>query len=86
MALFNLGMIAGRGFIALAAFSFGGARPWLTAAAAVLFGFFDAAQVRLQGHGVPSQLVQMLPYLVVVVALTALAIARSRAERAGVLP
>jgi general nucleoside transport system permease protein len=82
LALFGVGMIAGRGFIALAAFYFGGARPWPTAAAALLFGFFDAAQVRLQGQGVPAQLVQMLPYLVVVAALTIVAIIRTRQQGA----
>lgn len=84
LALFGVGMIAGRGFIALAAFYFGAARPWPTAAAALLFGFFDAAQVRLQGQGVPTQLVQMLPYLVVVIALTMVAIIRTRREGAVV--
>ncbi|MGH2428721.1 MAG: ABC transporter permease [Candidatus Limnocylindria bacterium] len=82
VALFGVGMTAGRGFIALAAFYFGAARPWPTAAAALLFGFFDAAQVRLQGQGVPAQLVQMLPYLVVVAALTIVAIIRTRREGA----
>lgn len=80
VALFAVGMVGGRGFIALAAFYFGGARPWATAGAAFLFGFFDAAQVRLQNVGVPVQLVQMLPYLVVIVALTAIAIRRHARE------
>lgn len=80
VALFSTTMTGGRGFIALAAFYFGAARPWPTATAAFLFGFFDAAQVRLQGFGVPVQLVQTLPYVVVVIVLTAVAIARQRQE------
>jgi simple sugar transport system permease protein len=80
VALFAVGMIAGRGFIALAAFYFGAARPWPTAAAALLFGAFDAGQARLQGVGVPVQLVQLLPYLAVVVILTVVAIRRQRRE------
>jgi ABC-type uncharacterized transport system permease subunit len=84
VALFSTTMTGGRGFIALAAFYFGGARPWQTAAAAFLFGFFDAAQVRLQNVGIPVQLVQTLPYLVVVVALTVVAIARQRREMEAV--
>jgi general nucleoside transport system permease protein len=80
VALFAVGMTAGRGFIALAAFYFGAARPWPTAAAAILFGVFDAAQARMQGLGVPVQLVQMLPYLAVVIALTFVAIRRQRRE------
>ena len=85
VSLFTIGMTAGRGFIALAAFYFGAARPWLTAAAAFLFGLVDAVQVRLPGSEIPPQVVDMLPYLAVIVALTALGIARTRRERrAGV--
>ena len=73
-------MTDGRGFIALAAFYFGAARPWPTAGAAILFGIFDAATARVQGFGVPVQLVQMLPYLAVVVALTLIAIVRRHRE------
>jgi ABC-type uncharacterized transport system permease subunit len=74
VGLFNLNMVAGRGFIALAAFYFGRARPWPTAAGALLFALFDAAQIRMQRQGVPAELVQMLPYLVVVAVLTAAAL------------
>jgi simple sugar transport system permease protein len=70
VGLFNQGMVAGRGFIALAAFYFGRSRPWPTAAACAIFALFDALQVRVQQIGIPSQLVTTLPYLVVVVALT----------------
>jgi ABC-type uncharacterized transport system permease subunit len=85
VSLFTVGMTAGRGFIALAAFYFGAGRPWLTAAAAFLFGLVDAIQVRLPGSEIPPQVVDMLPYIAVVVALTALGIARTRQERrAGV--
>jgi len=84
IGLFAVGMTAGRGFIALAAFYFGAARPWPTAGAAILFGVFDAATARVQGFGVPVQLVQMLPYLAVVVALTLIAIVRRHREPAWV--
>jgi ABC-type uncharacterized transport system permease subunit len=50
----------------------------LTAAGALLFGLFDAIQINLQGRGIAPQLVQMLPYIVVIVVLTALAIAERR--------
>ena len=69
VGLFNRGMTAGRGFIALAAFYFGRNHPWPTAAACLLFAVFDALQVRLQGYGVPVQLVQTLPYVMVIVVL-----------------
>jgi ABC-type uncharacterized transport system permease subunit len=85
VGLFNEDMIAGRGFIALAAFYFGRSRPWPTALACLLFAVFDAGQARLQTEGVPAQLIQTLPYLVVVavLAVTAIRDARGKARRAG---
>lgn len=70
LSLFSKEMTAGRGFIALAAFYFGANRPWPTALACFLFGFFEAIQFRLQPLGVPPQIIQMIPYLSVVLALT----------------
>jgi simple sugar transport system permease protein len=78
VGLFNEGITGGRGFIALAAFYFGRESPWRTALGALLFGVFDAAQIRLQGQGAPAELVQMLPYLIVIVVLTALGVADRR--------
>jgi general nucleoside transport system permease protein len=75
VGLFNEGITGGRGFIALAAFYFGRSAPWRTALGALLFGLFDAAQIRLQGHGAPAELVQMLPYIIVIVVLTGLGLA-----------
>lgn len=64
-------MTAGRGFMALAALIFGAWRPLPTLAACLLFAFVDAAQIRLQGSAtfIPVQVVQILPYLVTIVAL-----------------
>jgi len=72
-------MSSGRGFIALAALIFGKWTPHGAAAACLLFGLAEATQIRLQGGtlGIPSQFVQMLPYLVTMVALAS-AIGRSR--------
>jgi ABC-type uncharacterized transport system permease subunit len=88
VTLFNKNMTAGRGFIALAAFYFGDARPWPTAGAAILFGVFEAASFHFGSSGLAPQLVQMLPYLVVVLSLTLVAVRnrwqiRRRAERAA---
>jgi simple sugar transport system permease protein len=82
VGLFNEGITGGRGFIALAAFYFGRTSPLRTAMGALLFGVFDAAQIRLQGHGVPAELVQTLPYLIVIIVLTGLGVADRRAEGA----
>jgi simple sugar transport system permease protein len=88
VGLFNRNMIAGRGFIAFAAFYFGRSRPLPTAFACVLFAVFDATQVRLQGQDVPSELVQTLPYLVViaVLAFTGIRATRARTSQAVTVP
>jgi ABC-type uncharacterized transport system permease subunit len=78
VGVFSVGISAGRGFIALAAFYFGRNRPGLTALGALLFGTFDAVQINLQGRGVAPELVQTLPYLVVVVVLTAIGVGERR--------
>lgn len=66
---FNEGMTNGRGFMALAAYFFGRNRPGMTVVAALIFGIFQAVQIRLQSTGYPPQLVQSLPYVIVVAAL-----------------
>ncbi len=66
---FTENMTNGRGFIALAAYFFGQKQPIMTTVASVIFGFFQSLQIRLQTYGIPPQLVQSLPYLVVVGAL-----------------
>jgi ABC-type uncharacterized transport system permease subunit len=76
---FTAGMSSGRGFIALAALIFGKWTPRGAAVACVLFGCAEAVQIQLQGRewGVPSQFLQMLPYLVTMVALAGI-VGRSR--------
>ncbi len=66
------GMTAGRGFIVLAAVVVGGWDPIRTAVACLVFGAADAAQLRFQAMGsvVPYQFLQMLPYVITVIALT----------------
>lgn len=70
IGLFNENMIAGRGFVALAAFYFGRSHPLATALACLLFSFFDALQVRLQTTGgFAPDLIQTIPYIAVVAVL-----------------
>jgi ABC-type uncharacterized transport system permease subunit len=78
VGVFSEGITGGRGFLALAAFYFGRNRPLPTALGALLFGVFDAVQIRLQGRGVAAELVQTLPYLMVILVLTAMALAARR--------
>jgi simple sugar transport system permease protein len=68
-------MTAGRGYMALAALIFGKWDPVGALWACLLFGFMDAASIRLQGvelpgiGAVPVQAIQALPYLLTVVLL-----------------
>lgn len=65
------GMVAGRGWIALALTVFATWRPLRTVAGAYLFGGATMLQFHLQGMGVdiPSQVLTMLPYVATVVVL-----------------
>ena len=66
---FSQNMTAGRGFIALAADVMGFGYAWGTLAAALLLGATEAVTLSLQGFGVPSELLQAIPYLVPVLAM-----------------
>ena len=68
--VFREGMTAGRGFIALAAMIFGKWHPVGALGASLLFGFFQALQIKLQGIlPIPGEFIQMIPYLFTVIAL-----------------
>ena len=74
-ANFSNNMTAGRGFMALAALIFGRWHPVGALGACLLFGFLDAAAIRMQGvplpwvGEVPVQFIQALPYAMTVVLL-----------------
>jgi len=63
-------MTAGRGFIALAAVIFGRWDPVRAAAACFFFAAAETLQIQLQGtQVVASQFIQMIPYVLTIVAL-----------------
>ena len=67
---FTDGMTAGRGFIALAATIFGRWDPARAGLACLLFAAAETLQIQLQGSQViPSQFVEMIPYVLTIVAL-----------------
>jgi simple sugar transport system permease protein len=73
LGAFTEGMTNGRGYIALAANIFGRWTPAGSYGAALLFGFADALQIKLQLFrdviAIPSQFFLMLPYVLTVVVL-----------------
>ncbi|MFB3896346.1 MAG: ABC transporter permease [bacterium] len=68
---FTDGMSSGRGYIALAAMIFGKWTPLGATGACLLFGFAESFQIALQnaGYAIPTQFVQMIPYLLTMIAL-----------------
>jgi general nucleoside transport system permease protein len=79
LAAFNaffFNMVNGRGWVCVALVVFASWRPGKALLGALLFGFFDALQLRLQqgGGGVlPYQVYLMLPYLLSIAALVLVA-------------
>ena len=80
-------MVQGRGWICVALVVFASWNPARALLGALLFAFFDAFQLRLQTvvEGVPYQLFLMLPYVLSIVALIAMA-RRSRVPQALMQP
>ena len=70
LSMFVRGMVAGRGFIALAACSMGQATPWGALISSMVFAFFDGLSNILQVLKIPSEFVQMSPYLATILGLT----------------
>jgi len=69
---FFFGMVNGRGWICIALVIFASWQPGKALLGALLFGMFDALQVRLQtqaGAIVPSQIFLMAPYVLSILAL-----------------
>ena len=72
--VFVRNMTAGRGFIALAAMIIGNWHPIGALGAALLFGYSEAVQITLSGitiagAKVPSQFIEMIPYVVTIIVL-----------------
>ncbi len=83
--LYSDGMVAGRGFIALAAVIFGRWTPLGTAGACLFFGFFSSLQIALQQANIPAQLLEMLPYVLTIIAIAGF-IGRARPPAADGVP
>jgi simple sugar transport system permease protein len=84
---FDDNMTSGRGFIALAAMIFGNWMPFGAFGGSVLFGFSDALGQRFQllGVPIPSQFLQMVPFIITIVVLAGL-VGRAVAPKADGVP
>jgi simple sugar transport system permease protein len=69
LSVFSTNMVAGRGFISLAAASMGQANPFGTLIAATFFGLMESVSYQLQALGIPAQIVDMVPYISVIIGL-----------------
>lgn len=84
-------MSAGNGFLALTALVFGNWRPLHTALGCLMFGFFAALQIQIEGvvfpgiGKIPGSLIQMIPYVVTVIVLAGF-MAKSVAPKAIGVP
>ena len=69
LPFFTRDMVAGRGFMAIAAQNLGGGMVFPTVLSALLFGGAEALSNVMQSLRLPAETMQMLPYVVTLVAL-----------------
>ena len=78
----NSGMVAGRGFIALAAQAMGRGEPVGAMLSSLLFGLAQALRTKVSGlQGVSSYLVSLIPYLTTIVGLVLYVLSTRRKTR-----
>jgi len=80
---FSRQMVAGRGYMALAAMVFGFWHPCYILLSGLFFGFIQALQMRLQLLDFPVQFIEMIPYLMTVVMLVLTSKANKGPKHAG---
>lgn len=81
MDKFARDMVAGRGFIALAAEALGTGTPLGVMFSSLIFGTADALASNLQVLQVPAQFVQMIPYLLTIFGLIVYSVSKTRQIR-----
>lgn len=83
--MFLIDVIGGRGWVAIAMVIFGNWDPLKGAIGALIFGFLDGLQLRLQGLGIAISfhIFLMIPYLLTIVAL--ISVSRKASVPAGLL-
>lgn len=81
VSFFSKEMIAGRGFIGMAAEAMGMGNPFGIFLASGVFGIADSLAVRLQLLNFPAQLIQTIPYMITIIAITIYSYKRSKREK-----
>lgn len=84
LSMFTRDMVAGRGFIALAACAMGQATPVGALISSMVFSFFDGLSNILQLLQIPSEFVQMLPYAATILGLTIYSIQKIRQKNSKI--
>ena len=84
LSMFTENMSSGRGFLCLAAVLVGKGSPVKTGLIALLFGYANALALALSAFGIKGQLLEMMPYvavLIVIIITEIKEIASSKASR-----
>lgn len=81
LSWFARDMMAGRGFMAIAAQNLGGAAPIPTLLAAIGFGAVNALANVLQTLNMPSEIIQSVPYVATLIGLGFFGYTEQRAEK-----
>lgn len=81
VSYFAKGIVAGRGFIGLAACSMGDANPIATSMSAILFGFFYALSNFARNTGISDNLIKMWPYVATIIGVVIYSINKTNKEK-----
>lgn len=81
LGVFTRDMVAGRGFIALAAAAMGQSTPLGVFLSSMLFALFDGISNTLQLFSIPSQFIDMLPYVATIAGLTFYSIRKAKRSK-----
>ena len=81
LSYFSNGIVAGRGFIGLAACSMGEANPIPTALTSLLFGFFYGLSNFARTTGISDNILKMWPYIATLVGVVIYSINKTRKEK-----
>jgi len=74
MSLFSENMTRGRGFLCLTSILVGKGNPLKTLLIALLFGYANSMTLVLSTYGMPTQIISMLPYIMVLIVLLSVGI------------